>query len=303
MRRAIYDQFSQLIDDADVTLGVPMESRVKKWTSIENKLERKNLEIESILSLRDLVEVRAILLFLTDLDKIDELIRSTFEVTSSKDTADRLGEAQFGYQSLHYTIKAPLTWLEIPTMADFGDIQSEVQVRTFAQHIWATASHKLQYKNEASVPPPIRRALNRASALLETIDLEFERVLEKRREYRDIEIPKGIDAAELNVDILESMLRDRFPEVNGSDGEENYSELLENLTALSVQTVADFDTILKDKYAATMEEERTQLSIVDPETGYIGSSEERHRAGVILHTWGSRGLPLLIILAMKRLST
>ena len=165
-------------------------------------------------------------------------------------------------------------------MADFGDIQAEVQVRTLAQHIWAAASHKLQYKNEASVPPPIRRAINRASALLETIDLEFERILEKRREYRDIEIPKGIDAAELNVDILESMLRDRFPEANRSDSEENYSELLENLTALSVQTVADFDTILKGKYAATMEEERTQLSIVDPETGYIGSSEERRRAGV-----------------------
>lgn len=218
--------------------------------------------------------------FLTDLDKIDELIRSTFEVTSSEDTADRLGEAQFGYQSLHYTIKVPLIWLEIPTMADFGDIQAEVQVRTLAQHIWAAASQKLQYKNEASVPPPIRRAINRAFALLETIDLEFERILEKRREYRDIEIPKGIDAAELNVDILESMLRDRFPEANRSDGEENYSELLENLTALSVQTVADFDTILKGKYAATMEEERTQLSIVDPETDYIGSSEERHRAGV-----------------------
>ena len=257
-----------------------MEIRVKKWTSIENKLERKNLEIESILLLRDLVGVRAILLFLTDLDKIDELIRSTFEVTSSEDTADRLGEAQFGYQSLHYTIKVPLIWLEIPTMADFGDIQAEVQVRTLAQHIWAAASHKLQYKNEASVPPPIRRAINRAFALLENIDLEFKRILEKRREYRDIEIPKGIDAAELNVDILESMLRDRFPEANRSDGEENYSELLENLTALSVQTVADFDTILKGKYAATMEEERTQLSIVDPETGYIGSSEERHRAGV-----------------------
>jgi hypothetical protein len=243
-------------------------------------LERKNLEIESILSLPDLVGVRAILFFLTDLDKIDELIQSTFEVTSSEDTADRLGEAQFGYQSLHYTIKVPLIWLEIPTMADFGDIQAEVQVRTLAQHIWAAASHKLQYKNEASVPPPIRRAINRASALLETIDLEFERALEKRREYRDIEIPKGIDAAKLNVDILVSMLRDRFPEANRSDGEENYSELLENLTALSVQTVADFDTILTGKYAATMEEERTQLSIVDPETGYIGSSEERHRAGV-----------------------
>ena len=29
MRGAKYDQFSQLIDDADVTLGVPMEGRVK----------------------------------------------------------------------------------------------------------------------------------------------------------------------------------------------------------------------------------------------------------------------------------
>ena len=76
------------------------------------------------------------------------------------------------------------------------------------------------------------------------------------------------------------MLRDRFPEANRSDGEENYSELLENLTALSVQTVADFDTILKGKYATTMEEERTQFSVVDPGTGYIGSAEERHRAGV-----------------------
>jgi hypothetical protein len=96
----------------------------------------------------------------------------------------------------------------------------------------------------------------------------------------NIEIPKGIDAAKLNVDILESMLCDRFPEANRSDGEENYSELLENLTALSVQTVADFDTILKGKYAATMEEERTQFSVADPENGYIGSSEELHRAGV-----------------------
>ena len=126
-------------------------------------MERKNLELESILSLPDLVGVRAILLARTDLDKIDELIRSTFEVTSSEDTGDRLGEARFGYQSLHYTIKVPLIWLEIPTMADFEDIQVEVQVRTLAQHIWAAASRKLQYKNEASVPPPIRRAINRDS--------------------------------------------------------------------------------------------------------------------------------------------
>jgi hypothetical protein len=41
MRGAIYDQFSQLIDDADVTLGVPMESRAKKWTSLKTSWSAK----------------------------------------------------------------------------------------------------------------------------------------------------------------------------------------------------------------------------------------------------------------------
>jgi ppGpp synthetase/RelA/SpoT-type nucleotidyltranferase len=31
-----------------------------------------------------------------------------------------------------------------------GGLRAEVQVRTTAQHIWAAASHKLQYKHEES---------------------------------------------------------------------------------------------------------------------------------------------------------
>ena len=41
MRGAIYDQFSQLIDDADVTLGVPIKSRAKKWTSLKTSWSAK----------------------------------------------------------------------------------------------------------------------------------------------------------------------------------------------------------------------------------------------------------------------
>jgi ppGpp synthetase/RelA/SpoT-type nucleotidyltranferase len=59
----------------------------------------------------------------------------------------------------------------------------ELQLRTLAQHIWAVASHKLQYKREASVPVPIRRSINRVSALLEMVDLEFDRVLLEREQY------------------------------------------------------------------------------------------------------------------------
>lgn len=56
-------------------------------------------------------------------------------------------------------------------------LKAEVQVRTVTQHVWAAASHVLQYKQEASVPLPVRRSIYRVSALLETVDLEFERVL------------------------------------------------------------------------------------------------------------------------------
>ena len=87
------------------------------------------------------------------------------------------------YQSLHYIIRIPKHWLKVSTFADLGELKAEIQLRTLAQHIWAATSHKLQYKHEDSVPPPIRRSIYRVSALLETVDLEFERVLAERGTY------------------------------------------------------------------------------------------------------------------------
>lgn len=279
MRDAVSDQLSRLIDDADVTLGVPMESRVKKWASIEEKIERKRLKVDDLCVLPDFIGIRTILLFRTDLNRTDKLIRDTFEVLSSEDTSDRLGEAQFGYQSLHYNIKIPASWLSIPSMADFGDLQVEIQVRTLAQHIWAAASHKLQYKDEASVPPPIRRAINRASALLETVDLEFERVLSERREYKETGIPAGNDSEVLNVDLLASVLASILPSQNKSD-DEDYGELLGNLTALEIKTVADLERILTTHFDEIMKNDRMHQELREGDDNPIGTTKERNDAGV-----------------------
>ena len=51
LREAMAEQLSKLLDDAQVTLGVPMESRVKEWSSIEEKIERKSVSIDDIISL------------------------------------------------------------------------------------------------------------------------------------------------------------------------------------------------------------------------------------------------------------
>ena len=183
LRAALCEQIEQILSSHGIALGVPIESRVKTLESSEEKLDRKSLELKSLLELNDLIGIRIILLFRRDIVTVSKLLAETFEVLSTEDTATRLSEAQFGYQSLHHIIRVPKSWLSVPTFFDLGELKTEIQLRTLAQHIWAAASHKLQYKHEESVPPPIRRSIHRVSALLETVDLEFERVLTDRGTY------------------------------------------------------------------------------------------------------------------------
>ncbi|WP_082836585.1 RelA/SpoT domain-containing protein [Acidovorax sp. GW101-3H11] len=171
LRIAISDQLMALISENSLTLGVPIESRLKTWSSVAEKLERKQLKLQSIRELPDLVGVRVILLFSSDVGKAVGLIEQVFEVVSREDTVTRLGDSQFGYQSQHFIVRLPESWLGVPTLSGLGQLTVELQIRTLAQHIWAAASHKLQYKQEAGVPPPLRRTINRVSALLEIVDL------------------------------------------------------------------------------------------------------------------------------------
>ena len=73
----------------------------------------------------------------------------------------------------------------------------------------------LQYKREAGVPPPLRRAIHRASALLETADLESERILSEKDAYRETLTDAG-GSELLNVDLLEKILDDspKNPDTN-----------------------------------------------------------------------------------------
>ena len=70
VREAVVVQLSALLSANDVTLGVPMESRVKSWASLEEKLERKQLSLDSLFNLHDLIGVRTILLFRGDLARV-----------------------------------------------------------------------------------------------------------------------------------------------------------------------------------------------------------------------------------------
>lgn len=255
LRSSLQDQLVHLLNEADVSLGVPIESRVKEWESISEKLKRKSIVLEEIRQLDDLVGVRLILLFSRDLDSVGKILNDHLKVVSSEDKTIQLGETNFGYQSQHFVVEIPAAWLQLPTWRDLGGMRIEIQVRTLAQHIWAAVSHKLQYKQELGVPPPLRRAIHRASALLETVDVEFDRLLEARDIYLN---NKGVSAdpdEPLNVDLVEAILTKVFPAANKTYAE-GYDELLDDLLHFGVFGSGVFEGMLKRHYSAIMMEDK-----------------------------------------------
>lgn len=251
---ALQHQLLTLIEANSITLAVPLEGRVKNWDSIEEKMSRKSLRLDSILDLDDLIGVRVIVLFRRDLVGTDHLIRNTLQVEQSEDTSERLAESQFGYQSLHYVARFPAGWLSIPTFHEFSDLRAEIQIRTVAQHIWAASSHKLQYKHEQSVPEPLRRSIYRVSALLETVDLEFDRLLAERESYVEQQASSSSKDDVLNVDILGSVLTELLPAQNKKEPED-YADLLVDLQHFDVSTEDALRAMLAKHMAAVLRED------------------------------------------------
>lgn len=242
-RKSVLDQILRLLEKNNVILATPLQSRIKTFKSILGKIERGGAEIHSLHHVLDLVGLRVILLFKKDLDKVQDIISKNFIVVGAEDTSNRLNQDQFGYGSLHYQINLSPEWLKLPTLSEFDGLTAEIQVRTGAQHIWAAASHELQYKNEKNVPAMVRRSIHRVSALLETVDLELVRVLEEREKYLSSVNTASRDQV-LDVELLSKYMSEFLPSKNRRDGEEAaYSELLADLAHVSITNLGQLSDL------------------------------------------------------------
>ncbi len=235
--REMVNQVETLMDREEVSLGFPIQCRVKDWHSLEVKFQRLNRQFKSIRDVQDLVGLRIILLFWRDVEKVGSLIDNNFDVVRKYDTSEKLHEDQFGYSSIHYVVRLPREWLAVPTLSGLEGLMGEIQIRTLTQHLWAETSHKLQYKHEENIPPMVQRSISRVSALLETVDLEFERVLVERENYRNSADLSGTGEL-LNVDLLERTLDSLLPPDNRVEPEP-YDELLKELFHLGIKTQQD----------------------------------------------------------------
>jgi putative GTP pyrophosphokinase len=227
--------YERLREEAEYALGKriraqkiklhSLTSRVKDLDSLESKAEQKGYAAP-LEQAPDVVGVRAVVLFLPDLARVAEIVHSLFDVVDTSDTIEGSGDpATFGYMSQHFDVYLS-TRHTGARYEGLGDIRFEVQVRTLLMDAWANVSTFLGYKDELSIPPPLRRDFHALSGLFYIADKHFELFFEQTtlvREQTDVILAQGggqqggPEEVGLNLDTLAEFLQRRFPDRRHAD--------------------------------------------------------------------------------------
>lgn len=174
--RSISGVVKNLLKTFDID-HIPIESRTKTISSLRNKVSREGKidKYNSLEDVTDLVGVRVILYNKSDIERVCEIIESTFEIdeANSINKTKSLEPDRFGYLSVHYVVSYDKQRNELPENKPFTQLKAEIQIRTVVQHAWAAIDRKLRYNQDSDVPLEVRRRLFRISALLELADDEF----------------------------------------------------------------------------------------------------------------------------------
>ena len=221
--------FARLAAEVEFALGTITEqqgikthsitSRVKELKSLIEKCREKEID-DPLTEVVDLVGVRVVVLFLSDLPRLDEVIGETFDVHESDDKVLGGDPASFGYMSVHYvgTLRDEHSG---PRYDDLKKIRFEIQARTIGMDAWANVSHYLDYKGESSVPEDLKKDFFALSGLFYVADQHFEIFASRARESREragkqLQSDVASDL-EINLDTMEAFLARRYPDREHSD--------------------------------------------------------------------------------------
>src|SRR5712691_7698356 len=113
-------------------LSIPM--RVKELSSFLDKAKRKDTK-EPFTDIHDIVGLRVICLFLSDIPRIGEVIRESFAVLSEDDKIEGAEISSFGYMSFHFNAQMK-TEYRGPRYDHIAGMPFEIQVRTILMDAW-----------------------------------------------------------------------------------------------------------------------------------------------------------------------
>lgn len=230
--------------------------RVKSLESLEEKVRRKGYAVP--LELGDIIGARVVVLFISDLPRVDALIRKTFSVLASENKVeDSADPSTFGYMSHHY--EAVLNPRHTgPRYDGLHNLKFEIQARTLLMDAWANVSHHLAYKSESGIPSELRRDFYALSGLFYVADKHFEVFFDQTarvQEHAD-ESLRSAEPVELNVDSLGVFLARRFPD-REHVGRTGVAEVLEELLEFGVTTTAKLEAMLDSVWSEVLQDEKT----------------------------------------------
>jgi ppGpp synthetase/RelA/SpoT-type nucleotidyltranferase len=253
-KRSLYERLRAealfTIEETLAPLGVKLHSvtsRLKTAESFAKKIERGRYQ-SPFEDIHDIVGVRIVCLFLSDIARIRDAIAGAFDVSVEDDKIEGADVASFGYMSLHLVVTFKKSYSG-PRYDSLRELAIEVQVRTLAMDAWANVSHHLSYKADVDVPQELKRDFHALSGLFYVADKHFElfyraSIASRRSAYALVESRLGTKSREpLNVDTLSAYLRKAYPERDTTDSQ-GISELLHELLGNGVVTLADLDQLL-----------------------------------------------------------
>ncbi|MFP3384958.1 GTP pyrophosphokinase family protein [Tritonibacter sp. SIMBA_163] len=240
--------------DADGVEYSEIVGRVKTLDSFADKIDRK-LYSSPMSDTVDLAGVRVVCLFEQDLERVAGIVASNMSIIESEDKSEMLGDSLMGYQGRHLSVTLGKGF-QGPRYSQLGDLSCEIQIRTVLQDAWSKISHKLVYKNEASVPRPLRRSLNNVSSLMEIAQSVFDNVKSEQLEYLEdlqdaVQRDDGVLGQPVDHHTLKLYSEERFPGVPVSEAWQDV--LINDLDSSRYKTIKDINAVVERAEKAVQE--------------------------------------------------
>jgi putative GTP pyrophosphokinase len=239
------------------THSVP--SRVKDVASFIDKVRRKEFT-NPFEQVQDIVGLRVVCLFLSDIPKVGQVIRENFAVLSEDDKIEGSEVNSFGYMSIHFVVQMKHEYRG-PRYEGIAGMPFEIQVRTILMDAWANVSHYLAYKSDIDVPTNLKRDFHALSGLFYVADSHFELFSRSSSESRQqmVELASvsklDLGAQEINLDSLSAYLHVRFTDRAHSEAK-LVSELVQQLLTAGYKTIGEIAEVVDRTESAFKEYER-----------------------------------------------
>jgi len=235
------------IERTDIKLH-SISSRVKKLDSFLDKAQRKEYE-NPLDDIQDVVGLRIVCLFISDIERIGKVIRESFSILSEDNKVEGTEVSSFGYMSVHFTSMMKDEYVG-PRYNSITKMAFEIQVRTIAMDAWANVSHHLDYKSDKDVPSDLKRDFYALSGLFYVADKHFEMFYgaskqsqEEMSELFEEATPQAKAEQEINLDSLTAYLQTKFPDRKHM-GAKAVSVLTNELLRAGYKTIGEIDQII-----------------------------------------------------------